>query len=79
VSPRGEACAAAGDYEVTVCAACLTATCWHGVFMCQKAKQASTMDVRASELRALGREHPDNFSRERILRVTGSMPREVRS
>lgn len=65
------------DYLVTVCASCLTASCWHGEFMCQKAKTSTTTVYRASELRAAGREHSDNFSREKIRRVTGSPPREV--
>lgn len=60
-----------GDYIVTVCDACLTASCWHYEFMCQRSQNAGTKEVRASELRALDKEHPDNFSREKLLRVEG--------
>lgn len=62
------------DYDVTVCAECLTASCWHGEFMCQKAKGAGLVTKRASELRALDREHPDNFSCDNIELVTGVRP-----
>lgn len=66
------------DYWVTVCDACLTATCWHGEFMCQRARTASTTTRAASELDALGREHPDRYSRETLRRVTGRPPEEIR-
>lgn len=65
------------DYEVTVCADCLTATCWHGEFMCPKAQESGITTRLASELRALGREHPDHYSREKIRRMTGAPPREI--
>lgn len=64
------------DYIVTVCDACFTASCWHGRFMCQQSQGAGTKDVLASELLKLGKEHPDNFSREELLRVAGRV-REV--
>ncbi|WP_165589052.1 hypothetical protein [Mycolicibacterium conceptionense] len=44
---------------VTVCDACLTAACWQGEFMCQGSIGAGTVDLPLSELRILGREHPD--------------------
>lgn len=62
------------DYDVTVCAECLTASCWHGESMCQKAKYAGLVTKRASELRAMNREHPDYFSRDTIEAVTGVRP-----
>jgi hypothetical protein len=62
------------DYDVTVCAACLTASCWHGEFMCDKARSADVTTLKASELRRLGREHPDNFSPEKLFAVTGREP-----
>ena len=66
------------DYVVTVCAACLTASCWHGEFMCQRAANASVTTRLASELRALGREHSDHFSRESIREISGCYPRGIR-
>jgi hypothetical protein len=64
------------DYLVTVCASCLTASCWHYVFVCSNYQTAGIRDIPASELRKLGKEHPDNYSREEILRVCGAV-REV--
>lgn len=61
------------DYYVTVCASCLRASCWHGTFPCDDAKGTDITTRRASELHALGREHPDMFSRERILDVCGAV------
>jgi hypothetical protein len=67
--------ASVGDYMVTVCAECLTASCWHGDFYCSRYRSANLTERRASELAALGREHRDYFSPERIRAVTGSLPR----
>lgn len=63
------------DYYVTVCAACRCASCWHGAFMCQSSRGASTVDVRASELRAEHREHPSYFSVARLREVCGAVRR----
>jgi len=59
------------DYYVTVCKECRTASCWHGEFMCQKAQHADVVDVLASVLCAENREHPENYSREKLLDVCG--------
>ena len=67
------------DYVVTVCAACLCASCWHGEFYCEKARSATTVEMRASELRKLKREHSSHFSIDKIVKVTGSRPRLVGS
>jgi hypothetical protein len=64
------------DYDVIVCAECLCASCWHGEFMCSRARAADITTRKASELRALGREHEDYFSPEQIIRVCGYDPRE---
>ena len=61
------------DYLVTVCDHCLTASCWHGVFMCDMAQGAGTVNMRASTLRKLDMESPDNYSRDRLLDVCGSI------
>lgn len=65
------------DYLVTVCDACLRASCWHLIFPCHKAATSGTKDVHASTLRKLAKEHPSYFSREALLRVCGSV-REAR-
>ena len=43
---------------VTVCDQCLTACCWQGRFLCDKAAYAGTVDKSVAELRELNREHP---------------------
>lgn len=64
------------DYYVDVCAECLTASCWHGTFMCERSRNADVVKRRASDLVALDLEHPSYFSRENLLRVCGAV-REV--
>lgn len=43
---------------VTVCNKCLMATCWQGIYMCDEAKSAGTVEKTISELKKLDREHP---------------------
>lgn len=57
--------------EVTVCGACLTASCWHGEFMCEKSRTAKTVQRSVAELRALNREHPQNYSVRRVREACG--------
>jgi hypothetical protein len=52
------------DELITVCDQCLTATCWHGVFMCDKAVGAGLTQRKRSELLALNREHPSRITNE---------------
>lgn len=59
------------DRVVTVCAACLRASCWHGEFYCERAVGAGIRRMRVSELDALGKEHPSNYSVEKIAHVEG--------
>lgn len=61
------------DYVVTVCAECLTASCWHGEFMCERSRSAKTADRKASDLREARLEHADNFSPAKLLKVCGSV------
>lgn len=46
---------------VTVCANCLCASCWHGIFMCDEAKHAGTVEKTVEELRKLDREHESYY------------------
>ncbi len=55
-----------GDPLVTVCAECMTASCWYGRFMCGDAQGANTKQVRRSELAKKRREHPENWTKEAI-------------
>ena len=50
------------DTLVTVCAECLTASCWHYKFVCEKYRTADIVQKTVAELMELGREHPDNWS-----------------
>jgi len=61
------------DYWVAVCSACLTASCWHGEFMCEHAKTAKICDKRASDLDLLHNESPDNYSEAKLLEVCGKV------
>jgi len=65
------------DYHVTVCSACLCASCWHGEFMCSKAVGAGTTTRLRPELDRLNREHPSHYDREKLRRVTGRYPTEA--
>lgn len=57
--------------EITVCAECLTAACWYGEFMCQKATHANLVKKRVPELKELNREHPDYWSAAKMAAVYG--------
>jgi hypothetical protein len=48
---------------VTVCDACLHASCWRGEFMCAHSKSAGTVDLPVSALRQLDREHSDYWAK----------------
>jgi hypothetical protein len=50
-----------GDRLVIVCDACLRASCWAGMFMCSRARNAGTTEKTVRELRQLNLEHPDNW------------------
>jgi hypothetical protein len=49
------------DDKVTVCAECLRASCWHGEFMCEKARHADVTVRTVRQLKQLGREHPSHW------------------
>ena len=51
--------AAEDDRLVTVCAACLKASCWNYEFVCEDYRTANVVEKTVAELRALGLEHPD--------------------
>lgn len=54
------------EETVTVCSACLKASCWQGEFYCEQYKTAGTVEKTRSELEALNVEHSDYWSRDRI-------------
>ena len=46
---------------VTVCNKCFQASCWQGIFMCQRAQNAGTVDMFIEDLMKMGLEHPDHW------------------
>ena len=53
------------DRVVTVCDECLRASCWQGVFMCDRARNAGTTKQTVAQLRELDRENPDYWKANR--------------
>ena len=49
------------DELVTVCSACLTASCWNYEFCCEEYRTAGTVEKTVRELIELDREHPDHW------------------
>lgn len=45
--------------KVTVCDACLQASCWQGIFMCDEARDAGIVVKTVDELRKLNLENED--------------------
>jgi acyl-coenzyme A thioesterase PaaI-like protein len=65
-----------GNLLITVCDACLQASCWQGIFYCQEFKTAGTIDLSVNRLRKLKREHPcywDKDPRAVNWRQTGKL------
>jgi hypothetical protein len=56
---------------ITVCDACLRASCWHGLFLCEDYQTAGTTQKTVRELRKLDLEHADYYSRKEVERVCG--------
>ena len=57
--------------RVLVCDKCLRACCWYGEFMCDGAPSAGTGLLTTKQLRRLGREHPDYWSRRKFVEIYG--------
>lgn len=43
---------------IVVCDACLQASCWQGIFMCQQSQNAGITEKSIAELTELNLEHP---------------------
>ena len=56
---------------VTVCKKCLTASCWHYIFVCDEYRRAGSVDKTVAELNALAVEDPSNYSVAVIAKRTG--------
>jgi len=48
-----------GKDSITVCSECKRASCWLGLFLCEKAHSASTIEVSIEQLQEWKLEHPD--------------------
>lgn len=46
---------------IVVCAECLQASCWHGVFMCDRSRTADIVEMPIERLREMALEHPENW------------------
>lgn len=56
---------------ITVCAECKRATCWWGLFYCDKYREAGLVEMTVAELRKLKLEHPSYWTKESVERHTG--------
>jgi len=45
----------------TVCSKCFRASCWQGLFMCEQARIAGTVEKSVSDLKRLNLEHKSYF------------------
>jgi len=52
---------------ITVCSACLQASCWQGIFYCNDYKTAGTVQKTRDELAALDRESPSYWKTDSEL------------
>jgi len=46
-----------GSKKITVCSECLTAACWHGEYMCDSSRYASTVEKTVDQLIELNKEN----------------------
>jgi hypothetical protein len=49
---------------ITVCAECLRASCWQGIFYCEDFKWANITRKTVEELNRLNLEHPDYWKND---------------
>ncbi len=66
------------DYYVTVCDACLRASCWHDYSPCRNARGAGTTEMLRSVLQSRQRESAEHWTPARLRHVTGAWPRDAR-
>lgn len=50
------------ERTVTVCSACLQASCWQGLFYCNDYQTAGTKEMTVAELSKLKLEHPSYWA-----------------
>ena len=59
------------DKLITVCDACFCATCWHGIFLCDDAYGAGTVEKTVKELKNLNVEHPCYWADKHLNKIMG--------
>lgn len=59
---------------ITVCDACLRASCWQGKFCCKNYRTAGTRQLTVEELRRLDKEHPCYWKRGQTAIIQEEMP-----
>lgn len=64
------------ERRIDVCSACLKATCWYGLFMCDEARTADVIKMPVSRLQELNREHPDYWTDEAVAQYVTGVPRQ---
>ena len=47
-----------GEEDIVVCDKCHTASCWHGIFLCDESRNAGTTTLKRKELIEKKLEHP---------------------
>lgn len=62
--------------KVLVCDKCLTASCWHGEFMCQESTTAGLKLLTIRDLKKLNREHEEHWSDATMIKIYGNADRE---
>lgn len=66
------------DKLVEVCDKCHRACCWYGEFICDEARTAGTALATVAELKALGLEHPENWTNEKFAKIYGTATPDFR-
>ncbi len=51
---------------VTICYACLTASCYQGKFYCEDYRTAKTIKMCVKDLKTLAYEHSDNWEKDSV-------------
>ncbi len=52
---------------ITVCDKCLQASCWQGIFLCDRAINAGVVQITVADLRTLDREHESYWKTDKEL------------
>jgi hypothetical protein len=50
--------------KITVCDKCFMASCWQGIFLCDEARTAGTVEMPVYKLRKLNLEHPSYWEED---------------